>query len=88
MQQKDTALPAGQGQPPGELPAEEQPFKVAEVARFLRQRPETIYDWIRTKKLPAQRYGGTYYIPRWALAPLLAPADSASASPPAGGEAA
>jgi excisionase family DNA binding protein len=86
MQHKGTALPAGQGQSPHELPAEEQPLKVAEVAKFLRSSPDTIYDWIRKGELPHQRIGGTYYIPRWALAPLLPPVEAASA--PTGGEAA
>jgi excisionase family DNA binding protein len=91
MRDKGIALPDGQGQPPRELPAEERPFKVAEVAKFLRQRPDTVYRWIHQGELEAQRIGGTYFIPRWALAPLLPPAgDSPAESPsvPAGGAAA
>jgi excisionase family DNA binding protein len=91
MRDKGIALPAGQGQSSYELPAEERPYKVAEVAKFLRQRPETLYDWIRDGKLHATRYGGTYYIPRWVLAPLLSPAGDPRAEPasaPAGGDAA
>jgi excisionase family DNA binding protein len=90
MRDKGIALPNGQGQPPRELPAEERPFKVAEVAKFLRQRPDTVYRWIHQGELEAQRIGGTYFIPRWALAPLLSPAgDSPAESPsvPASGAA-
>jgi excisionase family DNA binding protein len=90
MRDKPIALPAGQGQPPRELPAEDRPFKVAEVAKFLRQRPDTIYRWIHQGELEAQRIGGTYFIPRWALAQLLTPGESPAAEPPvpAGGDAA
>jgi excisionase family DNA binding protein len=90
MRDKPIALPAGQGQPPRELPAEDRPLKVAEVAKFLRQRPDTIYRWIHQGELEAQRIGGTYFIPRWALASLLAPGESPAAEPPvpAGGDAA
>jgi excisionase family DNA binding protein len=91
MRDNDTALPDGQGPLQRELPAEERPFKVAEVAKFLRQRPDTVYRWIHQGELEAQRIGGTYFIPRWALAPLLSPAsDSSAESPsvPAGGDAA
>ena len=91
MRDKGIALPTGQGQSPYGLPAEERPYKVAEVAKFLGQRPDTVYRWIRQGELEAQRIGGTYFIPRWALAPLLSPAsDSSAESPsvPAGGDAA
>jgi excisionase family DNA binding protein len=90
MRDKPIALPAGQGQPPRELPAEDRPLKVAEVAKFLRQRPDTIYRWIHQGELEAQRIGGTYFIPRWVLASLLAPGESPAAEPPvpAGGDAA
>jgi excisionase family DNA binding protein len=91
MRDKGIALPAGQGQPPRELPAEERPLKVAEVAKFLRQRPDTVYRWIHQGELEAQRIGGTYFIPRWALAQLLRPSGSPPAEPPsvpAGGDAA
>jgi excisionase family DNA binding protein len=69
MREKGIALPDGQGPLQRELPAEERPFKVAEVAKFLRQRPDTVYRWIHQGELEAQRIGGTYFIPRWALAP-------------------
>jgi excisionase family DNA binding protein len=82
MRDNDTALPTGRGQPPRGLPAEERPFKVAEVAKFLGQRPDTVYRWIRQGELEAQRIGGTYFIPRWALAPLLAPAGALRAESP------
>ena len=74
MRDKGTALPTGQGQASYELPAEERPYKVAEVAKFLGQRPDTVYRWIHQGALEALRIGGTYFIPRWALAPLLPPA--------------
>jgi excisionase family DNA binding protein len=86
MPHKGTALPTGQGQPPPTLSEQDGPYTVAEVAKILRKRPDTIYDWIRKGELPAQRIGGTYYIPRWALAPLLSPNETAAA--PTGGEAA
>ena len=91
MRDNDIALPAGRGQSPNGLPAEERPYKVAEVAKFLGQRPDTVYRWIRQGELEAQRIGGTYFIPRWTLASLLAPAsETAVGSPaaPAGGDAA
>ncbi len=86
MRDKGTALPTGQGQPVRKLSEHDSPYTVAEVARILRKRPDTIYDWIRRGELPHQRIGGTYYIPRWALAGLLPPAETALA--PTGGEAA
>jgi excisionase family DNA binding protein len=88
MRDNHIALPARQGQPPYGLPEEERPYKVAEVAKFLGQRPDTVYRWIRQGELEAQRIGGTYFIPRWALAPLLAPASGSpvgSPSVPTGG---
>jgi len=91
MRDKGIALPTGQGQSPYGLPAEERLYKVAEVAKFLGQRPDTVYRWIHQGELEAQRIGGTYFIPRWALAPLLSPAGDPRAEPasaPAGGDAA
>jgi excisionase family DNA binding protein len=91
MRDKGIALPAGQGQSSYELSAEERPYKVAEVARFLGQRPDTVYRWIHQGDLEAQRIGGTYFIPRWALAQLLSPTGDPRAEPasaPAGGDAA
>jgi excisionase family DNA binding protein len=86
MPDKGTALAGGQGQPVRKLSEQDSPYTVAEVAKILRKRPDTIYDWIRNGELPATQYGGTYYIPSWVLAPLLAPATPAAA--PTGGEAA
>ncbi len=85
MPDKGTALPTGQGQSLQKLSEQDSPYTVAEVARILRKRPDTIYDWIRKGELPHQRIGGTYYIPQWALAPLLPPVEAAA---PPGGEAA
>ena len=86
MPDKGTALPSGQGQPVRKLSEQDSPYTVAEVAKILRKRPDTIYDWIRNGELPATQYGGTYYIPSWVLAPLLPPATPAGT--PTGGEAA
>jgi excisionase family DNA binding protein len=91
MRDKGISLPGGQGQSPYGLPKEERPYKVAEVAKFLGQRPDTVYRWIRQGELEAQRIGGTYFIPRWALAPLLTPASGSpvgSPSVPTGSDAA
>jgi excisionase family DNA binding protein len=86
MPDKGTALPAAQGQPVQKLSEQDSPYTVAEVAKILRKRPDTVYDWIRKGELPSQRIGGTYYIPRWALASLLSPTEATAA--PTGGEAA
>ena len=87
MHAQGTALPAGRGQAADDPGMGERPFTVAQVARFLRKHPNTIYDWIRRGQLEAAQYGGTYYIPRHALAPLL-PSTVAPLPAPTGGDAA
>jgi excisionase family DNA binding protein len=64
-------------------------YTVAEVAAMLGKHPNTIYEWVQRGALPAEKLGGTIYIPKWALARLLSPAtdhEQASAAVPAGGE--
>jgi excisionase family DNA binding protein len=56
-------------------------YTVAEVAAMLGKHPNTIYEWVQRGALPAEKLGGTIYIPKWALARLQAP-------PPEGDEAA
>jgi excisionase family DNA binding protein len=66
-------------------------YTVAEVATLLNKHPNTVYEWVRKGSLPSERVGGTIFIPKWALARLIAPeADGvlAPATAPAGGEAA
>jgi len=92
MPAQSTALPTGQGQSAGG-PAEEPSrdriaYTVADVAQLLGKNVGTVYDWVQKGALPSQRIGGTIYIPKWALADLLAPAANAPPVPPAGGEAA
>jgi excisionase family DNA binding protein len=92
MHAQGTALPTEQGVSRHDQ-AEEEPiaYTVAKFARLLDKHPNTIYDWVAKGVLPHQRIGSTIYIPKWALAGLLAPAarsESPQASPPAGGEAA
>jgi excisionase family DNA binding protein len=62
-------------------------YTVAEVAAMLGKHPNTIYEWVQRGALPAEKLGGTIYIPKWALARLLSPdADGAlaPAAAPAG----
>ena len=62
-------------------------YTVAEVAAMLGKHPNTIYEWVQRGALPAEKLGGTIYVPKWALARLLSPAahdESASAAVPAG----
>jgi excisionase family DNA binding protein len=62
-------------------------YTVAEVAAMLGKHPNTIYEWVQRGALPAEKLGGTIYVPKWALARLLLPAaheQSASAAAPAG----
>jgi excisionase family DNA binding protein len=62
-------------------------YTVAEVAAMLGKHPNTIYEWVQRGALPAEKLGGTIYIPKWALARLLSPAadhDQAPAAAPAG----
>ena len=62
-------------------------YTVAEVAAMLGKHPNTIYEWVQRGALPAEKLGGTIYVPKWALARLLSPAaheQSVSAAAPAG----
>jgi excisionase family DNA binding protein len=62
-------------------------YTVAEVADMLGKHPNTIYEWVQRGALPAEKLGGTIYIPKWALARLLSPApheQPAPAAAPAG----
>jgi excisionase family DNA binding protein len=64
-------------------------YTVAEVASMLGKHPNTIYEWVQRGALPAEKLGGTIYVPKWALARLLSPAadhTQAPAAAPAGGE--
>jgi len=62
-------------------------YTVTEVAAMLGKHPNTIYEWVQRGALPAEKLGGTIYIPKWALARLLSPAaheQPAPAAAPAG----
>ena len=62
-------------------------YTVAEVATMLGKHPNTIYEWVQRGALPAEKLGGTIYVPKWALARLLSPAaheQPAPAAAPAG----
>ena len=48
-------------------------YTVAEVAAMLGKHPNTIYEWVQRGALPAEKFGGTIYVPKWALARLLSP---------------
>jgi excisionase family DNA binding protein len=48
-------------------------YTVAEVAGMLGKHPNTIYEWVQRGALPAEKLGGTIYVPKWALARLLSP---------------
>ena len=66
-------------------------YTVAEVAAMLGKHPNTIYEWVQRGALPAEKLGGTIYVPKWALARLISPAAhdepvSAVARAGAGGE--
>ncbi len=67
-------------------------YTVAEVAAMLGKHPNTIYEWVQRGALPAEKLGGTIYVPKWALARLLSPAaheqppPAPAASAGAGGE--
>ena len=92
MQAQGTALPAGQGVSKRDQ-AQEAPiaYTVAKVARLLGKHPNTVYEWVAKGVLPHKRIGGTIYIPKYALAGLIAPAGSAEpthSTTPAGGDAA
>jgi excisionase family DNA binding protein len=63
-------------------------YTVAEVAAMLGKHPNTIYEWVQRGALPAEKLGGTIYVPKWALARLLSPAaheHPAPAAPAAAG---
>jgi excisionase family DNA binding protein len=87
MHAQGTALPAGQGRSVRELSDLDSPYTVAEVARFLRKHVNTVYGWIADGTLQAEKIGGTYYVPRWVLAPLVSSAGgpSTQATLPEGG---
>ena len=60
-------------------------YTVAEVAAMLGKHPNTIYEWVQRGALPAEKLGGTIYVPKWALARLLSPATHEQPAPaPAG----
>ena len=62
-------------------------YTVAEVAAMLGKHPNTIYEWVQRGALPAEKLGGSIYVPKWALARLLSPAtyeQPAPAAAPAG----
>ena len=66
-------------------------YTVAEVAAMLGKHPNTIYEWVQRGALPGEKFGGTIYVPKWALARLLSPIAHeqpapAAASAGAGGE--
>jgi excisionase family DNA binding protein len=64
-------------------------YTVAEVAAMLGKHPNTIYEWVQRGALPAEKLGGTIYVPKWALARLISPAadhGQAPAAVSAGGE--
>ncbi|HYT94986.1 MAG TPA: helix-turn-helix domain-containing protein [Gemmataceae bacterium] len=93
MHTQGTALPGGQGATGHGLAGESGriAYTVAEVAALLGKHINTVYDWVKAGALPAERIGGTIYIPKWALGRLLAPDAGAPltvATAPAGGEAA
>jgi excisionase family DNA binding protein len=91
MHDKGTALPTGHGTSKrGRSRKSQIAYTVAEFAELLGKRPDTVYEWIHKGLVPAERIGGTYFIPERALGSLRAPADDdgvpAAAAP--GGEAA
>jgi excisionase family DNA binding protein len=93
MHAQGTAVPAGQGTARPALAGQSGriAYTVAEVATMLGKHINTIYLWVQRGALPAERIGGTIYIPKWALAPLTSPdagAERTAATAPAGGEAA
>ena len=92
MHAQGTALPAGQGVSKRDQ-AKDGPiaYTVANVAKLLGKHPNTVYEWVSKGVLPHKRIGGTIYIPKYALAGLIVPAESAEptqSTTPAGGDAA
>jgi excisionase family DNA binding protein len=94
MQAHGIALPADQDTSGPALAGESRriAYTVAEVATMLGKHINTIYLWVRQGALPSERIGGTIYIPKWALAPLVSPATdnefAAAQAASGGGEAA
>jgi hypothetical protein len=41
---------------------------------MLGKHPNTIYEWVQRGALPAEKLGGTIYVPKWVLARLISPA--------------
>jgi excisionase family DNA binding protein len=58
-------------------------YTVAEVGAMLGKHPNTIYEWVQRGVLPAEKLGGTIYVPKWALAGLLSPTPHEQAAPAA-----
>ena len=58
-------------------------YTVAEVAAMLGKHPNTIYEWVQRGALPAEKLGGTIYVPKWALARLISPAADHAQAPAA-----
>jgi excisionase family DNA binding protein len=74
MHAQGSALPSGQGASTHDASQVDQiAYTVAEVAALLGKHINTIYLWIQRGSLPAERIGGTIYIPKWALARLISP---------------
>jgi excisionase family DNA binding protein len=74
MHAQGTAVPSEQGTAGfGTASADRIAYTVAEVAALLGKHINTIYGWVRSGALPSERIGNTIYIPKWALARLLAP---------------
>ncbi len=94
MPDQGTALPTGQGVSKRDQAEEPIAFTVVKFARLLGKHPNTVYEWVKSGKVPHERIGDTIYIPKWTLGCLPAPAkpsaspESPQAVTPDGGEAA
>ena len=88
MHAQGTAVPSGQGTARfGSTRADRIAYTVAEVAAMLGKHPNTIYEWVQRGALPAEKLGGTIYVPKWALARLISPVTHDQPAPAgAGGE--
>ncbi len=74
MHAQGTAVPSEQGTAgSGSARTDRIAYTVAEVAALLGKHINTIYLWVQRGSLPAERIGGTIYIPKWALARLISP---------------
>jgi excisionase family DNA binding protein len=74
MHAQGTGLPSGQSASTHDASqADRIAYSVAEVAALLGKHINTIYLWVQRGSLPAERIGGTIYIPKWALARLISP---------------